>query len=449
MDGTLTNNGQLALDLHDVTQSATLTATGGFQNNGGFNFEANSVLNANVTNGGASNASANFSAQNGAGTLVTLNNNMDNFAGVNLSSLGGAGSTLTENGDFTNETTGTLTVVGSNLTINGTGTAFNNAGNVSITEDVNGPTVPISHVGITGGVINQTTGTITMEDAAVTVTGDVDNNGTVNIKRDSGHVNVASNVTVNGTLTNETGANLTVANSTLTVSGPTTNNGTVNVTNVSTMWFGTSTNNGAYHSEPSTNTFTNLIEGANGYLTGTSGDVFRVTGNFINDSTQNTLGDTSASTLEFSTGTRRTHEFGLAGLDMGAVSTGFIDNFAWDLPDLDSGNTLDLESTSTTFTNALYVSMLEGLTFSGDDISNIFGDGLNIYYNPTDDTGLNDEVFALENGGYLCPIGASRCTLSTSQPPTGVPEPSSALLFGAGLAGLAAFAGCRRRHHVA
>lgn len=427
VDGALVNNNTLSLGLHDVATPATLTVTQGFQNNGGFNFEANSVLNANVTNGSTTNTTAYFSAQNGAGTNVTLNGNMSNYATVNVSELGLSPSTFTENGTFTNNAGGKLQVTDGNVTITGQSgnDSLDNAGTVTITNDPNGGTTPpyqpstvALNNNVTNGSASNGAATVNIEGSIVTITGTgnaspaLDNFGTFEIG--IGNNGQGSTLTVNGNTTNEVGATITVSSSQAT-------------------WNGLFTNNGAYSSDPSTNKFTQgLTVGTTGSLTGTAGDVFDVTGAFINNSTQNAIWNTTLSTLEFS-GTTDTLQLSSTELDKGyADTTGYTNNFAWGTLELDSGVTLDLTGPASVDSGlALYVGDLMGLDIVDGVVTNIISDDFNIYYDPLLDPGLDDLQYLLADGGYLTPIG-----FESGPPPPPVPEPNSLLLLGGGLVGL-------------
>jgi len=399
---------------------------------------------------------------NNAGGSNAVSGNLvlgNQASGNGTYNLSGATGSLTVSGsaEIGNAGIGAYAQSGGTATITGTMTINNNASSMaSITGGTLGATGIINNstLNLNGGTVNApiTNNATTQSNAGntVTVNGAATNNAawTVSaastLNQNDGFTNNASGTfTVTGgsfatlgggSLTNELGGTINVTGSSMTVNGATTNNGTVNVSSSTVFWNAPFTNNGAYHSDPSTSHFTDLNVGALGYLTGGTGDVFDVSGNFHNTSTQNTLWSTTGATLEFSGSTL--HDMDLVGLDDGPNTIGYTNNYAWDLLNLDAGNSLSLDGTGPG-TDALYVLALAGLDISGDAITNIFGNGLNIYYTPADDAALGGLTYTLENSGFLCPIGASTCTVSTSPPPPGVPEPGSLLLFGGGLAGLA------------
>jgi T5SS/PEP-CTERM-associated repeat protein len=400
-------------DLNLQTSGTTLDIGRSVGGNGTFNLAAGSSLEDDMIVGDAGTGTFNNNAGSNAvsGNLV-LGNQATSNGTYNLT----AGGTLTVSGgaEIGSAGIGVYAQTGGTATITGTMTINNNAN---------------SSASISGGLLTASAivnnSTLTLNGG--TVDAPITNNATT-------QTNSGNTMTVNGAAINN-GTWTVSSGSTMNQSGGFTNNGTVNVSNSTAHWTGTFTNNGAYNSDPSANYFTDLTVGANGYLTGGAGDLFNVSGNFHNTSTQSTLWNTTGSTLEYSGTTGTSHTMDLVGADVGPNASGFTNNYAWGLLDLDAGNSLSLDGT--VGTNALYAAALEGLDISGDDITNIVGNGLNIYYNPADDAGLDDLTYALANGGFLCPIGASTCTVSTSPPPPGVPEPASLLLLGGGLAGLA------------
>jgi len=242
--------------------------------------------------------------------------------------------------------------------------------------------------------------------------------------------------TWNNDINNLAGGSFQITNANATFTGAVTNDGTVKTTSAAVTWEGTFTNNGAYLSDPSTQTFSDLVVGSAGYLVGYSQDLFIVTNDFVNQSTQNALWNTVAATLQFATSSDivdpTLHNLYIPGADLGATFTGYTDNFAWGILNI-AGQTVTLYDGSGTDGGALYVDVISGLVLSGGTVTNIAGatETLNIYYNPLlpENAYLGTMTYAFASGnGQLIPT----------------PIPGSVLLLGTGLLGLGLL-GWRRR----
>jgi hypothetical protein len=223
---------------------------------------------------------------------------------------------------------------------------------------------------------------------------------------------------LNGNFDNEADATFYISGrGTRVVNGSLTNSGTVQVTANRVVFSNVTLTSGVFKADPTAVEFQNLSVGAAGVIIGAVGDVFSITGNFQNLSTQNTLWDTSSSVLDFTGG--GTHIFHLAGQN----GAGFSNNFAWGSLVLDPGNTLDLALGSG---DALYAFMLQGLIISGNTITNIDGTpGLFVYYDAADNPSLNGN-YNLTGGGELIAANGPAVT----------PEPTTLLLMTSGLGSL-------------
>jgi hypothetical protein len=206
---------------------------------------------------------------------------------------------------------------------------------------------------------------------------------------------------------------------------------TYEVNNASVSFGGTFILDGTLKTDPASVEFLDLNIGPNASVHASDGDIFDVHGNFNNHSTKNTEWDTRGATLEFTGDGVTSHDLLLTGDDLGANWAGFGKNFAWKELLLDSDDLLNLGSGTGALDLAFYTRIILGALFSGDQITNIFGNGSNIYYDPNaiDNIYLHGRTFNLAGtgGGFLTPIKT--------------PEPASLPIL---LSGLGLFIWARR-----
>lgn len=203
-----------------------------------------------------------------------------------------------------------------------------------------------------------------------------------------------------------------------TIDGNVFNDGTWKVSNTTAVYTGTFTNAHEYRSDPSVNSFFDLIITENGYLVGGAGDQFLIGGKLQSHSYQHQLWDTQNAQLIF-TGSG-SHDFYITGLDMGGSTAGYVHNFGWGDLEIASGSELFLIDSNDPG-GALYVGTISGLDIVGNNVENIHGNGLNIYYAPWANPGLNGQTYLLADGGTLAPVPE--------------PETWAMLLAGLGLVG--------------
>jgi hypothetical protein len=311
-----------------------------------------------------------------------VTNNISNWARIEA-----VGSTLNLNGMVTNNAGAVLTSMSGKLFLS-QGLA-NNAGSISLSGGAfDNNNKPLTNTGQISGYGSFSTGGLT-------------NQSTINL--------TGGPATVNGPVTNQAGSQLSItANSTF-FTGPVINDGTVKTTSGTVTWAGGFTNNGGYISDPATQFFSNLMVGPDGYIQGGKGDIFSLSGNFTDQSTQDSLWNTALASLVFTGG--GTHQLAVSGSSL-----------AWGTLDI-RGQILNLVDGDNTPGGAFYAGQILGLTFEGNEITNIFGaPGLTMYYDPTLNPDLNG-TYSLANG------------LGTMAPRV-VPLPASVWLFLSGLAGL-------------
>jgi hypothetical protein len=384
-----------------------------------------SIEGGNITGTGSGSGITNYN-------LVNLNGHFNNITLYNDGSYNGATPgdwnyyNLTGDSSWNNGALNIMKFNGHKLDVTGSVTNFASSGNGVVvgTGTLNNPGTAVTTIS-NGNFINLAGGYITG------ASGSEGFKFATNLKG-YGTISTPVEILANGGL-QVTGGTLMIDSTTLKNTGgagiSNASDGTVYVHNSTVNW-GNFTNNGAYKSDPSTQTFSTLTVGSGGSIKAAAGDTYIVNGDFNNNSTQNNSSwDTTAAILQFKDGT--THTFKLAGVDGGQNISGYTDNFAWgtlDLTDFGTSEKLTLADGNTgNASTALYVHLFKDNSVSGGSVGDIIS-AFNIYYDATlaDNEYLHALTYSFgSGGGFLAPI-----------PAAAVPVPPSLLLLGSGLMGM-------------
>ena len=430
MGANFTNSGTLNLN------SGLIAGTGSLDNSYGGSIVGQGTINTAFSNSGGvvvvEDGTTNIMPAFTNSGLIQLTSYTANLSGGTITNTGSIEGYGHIGNDIDN--TGIIEPLGSTLTLSGN---IQNLAGGLITATVGNKILVTQGMGSNAGVINLAGGTFDNNNFPLTNTGQISGYG---VLRTGGLSNEGSitlsggQTTVNGDVTNQSGRTIEVAYTPALFTGDIVNEGTFKTTDTTVVFSGSFTNNGSYISDPSSNYYTDLSVGSSGYLQGGVGDNFYVSGDFLNYSLQNSLWNTVDALLEFNTGSDTLHEFYIPSLDYGATYSGYNDNFSWGVLSLDSGNILYLYDSYPSDSGALYVGEILGLDISGFDVSNIYGNGLNIYYLSylPQNSYLGGLTYNLQSGGQLIPVTPV------------VPEPGTLFLLGAGFLGLAG-AGIRKR----
>lgn len=423
--GTLIQNGGTS-----VVGALTIN-TGSYKLTGGALTTTSSLVNHGTLTfaGGASLTSTGAFTQGATGSFSgrgLVNGIVSNAGTINAKS----GNLTFNGGSFTN--TGLVkNSVGSNLFVESA--SVSNLGNI----EVNSSGSVVFDAAISnqaGKTITLLGGTLATPTLTNAVGGTVKGFGALSGNLvNAGSVEFYGPTNVIGDVANQAGATILVRNNQTLITGHTVNDGTIQTLQGTVIFEGGLTNNGAYLSDPSDNYFTDLSVSQTGYLVGEIGDNFLVSGNFVNNSTQNLLWNTNAASLTL-TGVVAQQNMYLAGDDLGALTSGYSNNFAWGEFSLVLGSSVKMWDGNGDPGAALYVGLMElggGLA----QLANIES-AYNIYYDAslTGNAYLNGQTYALNGGGSLIAAQA-------------VPEAETYAMLLAGL-GLVGFAARRRKNRI-
>ena len=243
-----------------------------------------------------------------------------------------------------------------------------------------------------------------------TIAGNLTNSGTVVFY-------LGGPTTVNGSVANTNGAaEMTIQDFPATFTGTVTNNGTFQTSHTTATYGGTFTNNASYTSNTATQNFTNLIIASTGSLTAGAGDVFNVSGDVTNNSTQNTAFNVSQA--KFVLQGTGSHQFTWASTNAPAPN-----NFAIGTLEVQSGGTVTIT------TSGPGSGIVLGALIIGDGAAVIFGDGTPGL--AAGGAGNFDAGFSTPDGSQ--PVGVGNVGHLT--PPATVPEPGTMGMLALGAIG--------------
>lgn len=151
------------------------------------------------------------------------------------------------------------------------------------------------------------------------------------------------------------------------------------------------------------NVFLDLVVEPTGFLVGDADDRFLVSGDFLNSSEQ--ANSWSTGTAELVLRGSGSHVFTITGRRRGVGDFAFEDNFAWGTLRLEPGQSLVLQDGNATPGGVQYVRALI-LEDGVPQIGSITGNGLSIYYDPTETANayLSAGTYPLAAGGEIAPF---------------------------------------------
>lgn len=427
--GTITNTGVITLAGGGIT-GAINNGPGGIvqggggitslvtNNTGGLIFANSAIYPLTIGNVSTNQAGARIRVADGSSLNLG-----SSFSNLGLVTLGGdnANLTMTGNQTISNNNTGIISGAGTIVAaVNNSGTLRAEDGTLVIT-------------GVSGS--NQTSGLIQVnEDATLLLAQGITNSsGTINVSGGSFINNTVSTFsnngkisgfgtfttnqwsnqgtmtftggfsTINGTVTNGSTRKIEVANNPALFTGNVTNFGILKNTKTSITFGGTYTENGTFISDPADNFFSSVNIGENGAWVGGVGDRFFLTGDLLSESKNKSGWQTAEAELRLMGGVR--HLLSISGADRGTSFDGYSDNFGWGTLVVDAGDSISLSDGDEAPGGGLYVHRL--LLGGGvGQISNIQGNGLNVYYDLGDSANayLGGQTYALAGGGSISPV---------------------------------------------